>query len=97
MNGGKQGMNREKMRELGVDIDSALERLGENESLLKRLLKEFLVDPAFYRLIRIGQICLRVSLHVLDEKLNCIFRNVGKKHHKLITAHSECSGVLWKV
>ena len=40
-------MNREKMRELGVDIDSALERLGENESLLKRLLKEFLVDPNY--------------------------------------------------
>lgn len=49
--GGKQGMNREKMRELGVDIDSALERLGENESLLKRLLKEFLVDPNYGELV----------------------------------------------
>lgn len=44
-------MNKEKLRELGVDIDSAMERLGGNEILLKRLLKEFLVDPNYGELL----------------------------------------------
>lgn len=50
-------------------------------------------NAALYGLIRIRQICLRISFHFLDEKTDRFFRDIGKEDHKLITAHSECSGV----
>ena len=44
---GEQGMDKQKLRDLGIDVDSALERLGGNEVMLERLLKAFLVDPNY--------------------------------------------------
>lgn len=45
-------MNKQKLRELGIDVDSALERLGGNAALFERLLQAFLVDPNYGELLK---------------------------------------------
>lgn len=43
-------LKKERLRDAGIDVDAALERLMGNESLLERLLKKFLLDDNYARL-----------------------------------------------
>lgn len=83
---GEQGMDKQKLRDLGIDVDSALERLGGNEVMLERLLKAFLVDPnygelsealgerdtdkAFAAVHTLKGVCISLSLDCLYEPVS---------------------------
>lgn len=43
-------IKKRKLRDAGIDVDAALERLMGNEALLERLLKKFLLDDNFAKL-----------------------------------------------
>ena len=75
-------MNKQKLRELGIDVDSALERLGGNAALFERLLQAFLVDPNYGELLKALEDIFGndfKSKPIYDERMSRFF--ISKSEH----------------